>query len=479
MITHEDIKNLVNEWRLREDIIEKDYVIGWLLWGIGSEPDLKDKWIFKGGTCLKKCYIETYRFSEDLDFTVMPNGPTKPKELLSIFERVLRRISEEAGIDFSVMPVKFKQNEKFLYTEGRIYYRGPRNSRNPSSVKLDISASEKIVRPPVLRVISHSYPDELPQPAQVKCYSFEEVFAEKIRAMGERSRPRDLYDIINLFRHKELQSQPELIKSVLIEKCKSKNILPITLSIIENSPYIDELSSEWDNMLGHQLQTLPPFEQYLKELPNLFNWLEKKSAPAKLASIPFSEIEDNTWSPPPTISSWGIGIPLESVRFAAVNHLCIEIVYKKEDKNIKHYLIEPYSLRRTKDNNLVLHAIKIDTQEDRTFRIDRIMKIDITTKSFEPKYQIEFSPTGTINALPSLRKTNFNFYDNKPVKNQDFFTNTKKHKTNFDPTYIFECSYCGKKFRRKKHDTKLNSHKDKNGWNCSGKNGYLVDTIYD
>lgn len=31
--------------------------------------------MFKGGTCLKKCYIETYRFSEDLDFTVLPGGP--------------------------------------------------------------------------------------------------------------------------------------------------------------------------------------------------------------------------------------------------------------------------------------------------------------------------------------------------------------------------------------------------------------------
>jgi len=27
-------------------------------------------WAFKGGTCLKKCYFETYRFSEDLDFTL-------------------------------------------------------------------------------------------------------------------------------------------------------------------------------------------------------------------------------------------------------------------------------------------------------------------------------------------------------------------------------------------------------------------------
>jgi Nucleotidyl transferase AbiEii toxin, Type IV TA system len=42
-------------------------------------------------------------------------------------------------------------------------------------------------------------------PAEVRCYGFEELFAEKIRAMGERSRPRDLYDIVNLFRREDLR----------------------------------------------------------------------------------------------------------------------------------------------------------------------------------------------------------------------------------------------------------------------------------
>ena len=95
MISHNDIKNLVSEWELREDIIEKDYVIGWILWGIGSAPDLGQKWAFKGGTSLKKCYIETWRFSEDLDFTVLPGGPVKPDEIEPCIKRILDRVYEE------------------------------------------------------------------------------------------------------------------------------------------------------------------------------------------------------------------------------------------------------------------------------------------------------------------------------------------------------------------------------------------------
>lgn len=46
---------------LTEEVVEKDYVLGWLLWGIGSHPALSEHWVFKGGTCLKKCFVETYR----------------------------------------------------------------------------------------------------------------------------------------------------------------------------------------------------------------------------------------------------------------------------------------------------------------------------------------------------------------------------------------------------------------------------------
>lgn len=49
--------------------VEKDYALGWALYGIAAHSELAS-WIFKGGTCLKKCYFDTYRFSEDVDFTL-------------------------------------------------------------------------------------------------------------------------------------------------------------------------------------------------------------------------------------------------------------------------------------------------------------------------------------------------------------------------------------------------------------------------
>ena len=67
MIRKQDILDRAAEWQLRPEIIEKDYVLGWLLAAIGGHPLASVSWIFKGGTCLKKCFFETYRFSEDLE----------------------------------------------------------------------------------------------------------------------------------------------------------------------------------------------------------------------------------------------------------------------------------------------------------------------------------------------------------------------------------------------------------------------------
>ncbi len=67
------------------------------LWGIGTEPKLSAPWAFKGGTSLKKCYIETWRFSEDLDFTVIPGGSYKPEDIEPLIKHVLDRVYDESS----------------------------------------------------------------------------------------------------------------------------------------------------------------------------------------------------------------------------------------------------------------------------------------------------------------------------------------------------------------------------------------------
>jgi hypothetical protein len=180
------------------------------------------------------------------------------------------------------------------------------------------------------RRINHPFSDRFPSGDQVRCYSFEELFAEKIRALGERCRPRDLYDVVNIHRRSELRDEPGHVRQALMEKCESKGVAIPTFEGIRSSPVYGELESEWGNMLAHQLPNLPPCKLYLDALDGFFAWLEERVVLEALPPVPAAASEDISWSPPPTVYVWGQNVPLESVRFAGVNYLCIEIEYRKE-----------------------------------------------------------------------------------------------------------------------------------------------------
>lgn len=457
MITRADIVERVAEWGLTEEVIEKDYVLGWLLWGIGTDPILSQSWVFKGGTCLKKCYIETYRFSEDLDFTVLPDGPFRPEDIEPMLLATLARITAESGIDFSTPPrVRLRPNE--TSTEGRVYYTGPRQTPQPAGLKLDISADEPVVRPPVLQQIGHPYPDEFPNGGTVRCYSFDELFAEKIRAMAQRSRPRDLYDIVNLFRRSDLRMYPDTIRSALEEKCAAKSIAVPTAEDFDESPRLAELESEWGNMLGHQLPALPPLEPFLEELPLLFAWLEGDVEEVE-AGATYANDEDESWSPPPTVATWGTGVPLETVRFAAANHLLVELDYGGSTR-----LIEPYSLRRTRAGFLVLHAERADGSGHRAYRVERIQGLRVTTTPFRPRMPIEFSARGPLHAPPQYRT----LVPRAPRTARSRSMRTRE--------FLYACNRCGREFAHTTRNSSLRQHKDPYGNRCSGRSGRYIGT---
>lgn len=273
MITKAEINDRAARWRLQPRVVEKDYAIGWALWGIGRDRYFWDSWLFKGGTCLKKCYLDTPRFSEDLDFTVSPAGSSEVDDILLILHRVAERVYEDSGIDFiSRDPiVKMRPNGRSI--EGRLYYRGPLDTPNFARIKLDITIDEELVCRPEVRNIENLYSDGLPSPGVVLCYSFTEVFAEKIRAMCDRALPRDLYDVITLFRNEESRPSPGVLRPVYERKCESKGLPVFRVDDILSSDSESEMRKRWHNMLGHQLPYLPSFSEYWEELPQFFEWL--------------------------------------------------------------------------------------------------------------------------------------------------------------------------------------------------------------
>lgn len=101
MIGRQEILDFAADFGLDPQVVEKDYMLGWLLAGIGQHAEIGSEWLFKGGTCLKKCYFETYRFSEDLDFTVLNPAHLSGEFLARVFNQIAAWIYTESGIEIS------------------------------------------------------------------------------------------------------------------------------------------------------------------------------------------------------------------------------------------------------------------------------------------------------------------------------------------------------------------------------------------
>ena len=208
MIPKAQILELAKHHDLLPTTIEKDYVIGWFLRSISLHPIIS-KWIFKGGACLKKCYFETYRFSEDLDFTVSPEISISVDSITTNLDEVASWIESNTGLSFPRSTWKIEEyenpREKISY-QVRIPFSGPLGLPNSSlqRVKLDITQDEYISNTPQLRNLYHDYEDATSPSPQILCYTINEILAEKTRALVERNgRVRDVYDIVNISRNLE------------------------------------------------------------------------------------------------------------------------------------------------------------------------------------------------------------------------------------------------------------------------------------
>lgn len=465
MISKQHILERAAEWHLRPDVVEKDYVLGWLLAAIGAHPELSDTWIFKGGTCLKKCYFETYRFSEDLDFSLLPNAAYTQEELLRQLRALVVQAHELSGIDFPEAQVRIdvarnKQGQPTF--QARLAYRGPLAMPNWPRVILDITQHEAVIDPPARRPVFHAYPDAFSDETTVAAYSLEELFAEKTRALFERTRPRDLYDVVQLVENYESAIDTARARKIFADKCASKGLVAPTSaalnSVVQDS---QELAAEWKNMLAHQLPALPPIDAILARLERILAWIDEPRAPVvretveRLSAIVATEGEEIV--APAGVTFWGSAAPLELVRFAGANRLMIEFDYHG-----KHRKAEPYSLRRAGTGNLLLYAREPDVPHVKTFKVADLSRLAVSSETFEPRYPIDLNTIGF--AAPHATTP-------RPRSARSI----GRPKPAYGVTYVFECPYCRKTFRHQRNDPSLRSHKRPGGRvACAGRRGHLV-----
>jgi len=245
MIPIREIKEKARFYGVPPSTIERDYAQNWLLSSLGSL-----NMALKGGTGIRKVYIEQYRFSDDLDFTLVEKY--EPDYLVEVIEECVATVREMSGISF-------QDNVDFINTKsgfrGTVFFRLiPSGADIPIKIELDITepSNENILLPIENREIFHPYSDTIQ--SSVLSYSLEEITGEKIRSLFERIRPRDLYDVYHLLSRVDMS----VVAPVFHKKCKFKNIEPNLSNLNRNK---EQFQMAWDNSLRHQMKQLSHFNE--------------------------------------------------------------------------------------------------------------------------------------------------------------------------------------------------------------------------
>ncbi len=143
MITTAELHRLAGEEGLRFDQAEKDYVILWILSGLAHSGVNEQGWVFKGGTFLRHCYYDGYRFSEDINFSCRPDGGDLEASL-GLLDRVARWVLDESGIRVTPRD-PLKDPGDFQIEIPMEYNRGGARRQGLPQVKVHLTFDEPIL----------------------------------------------------------------------------------------------------------------------------------------------------------------------------------------------------------------------------------------------------------------------------------------------------------------------------------------------
>ena len=234
----EEIKRLSVVTGFSPRLLEKDYYLTQILQKI-SEKNIKNL-VFKGGTCLNKCYLGFYRLSEDLDFVLNQEMKELTKGQIKKILDELRRKMFEVLTELNMKTNKELGNGwKMLTSEGDPKIIGLEIRSNyissiddsTQAIKIEIAFRKKLINPTQKRQINHKFFNALGEPilkegVKIEAIDLTENFAEKFRALVTRKNMaiRDIYDIYYILKEGILKIDEKTVDLSLIKIKESLEI---------------------------------------------------------------------------------------------------------------------------------------------------------------------------------------------------------------------------------------------------------------
>lgn len=461
MIAREEIDAKSAEFEIHPSNVERDYIFGWIIFGLFTVSSLKDELFLKGGNALRKGYFENTRFSRDLDFGIP--GDISQEILLSEINKVCEFIQEKTSVQF--ITTDNKVAEKFSASkapipglkvyEVRVYFKDFYGNSDHIRIKIsmDITRFDKTLLAVQNVKLIHPYSDAEELVGNIRCMKLEEVIATKLKCLLQRQHAPDLFDYV--YSVKLLGgdlNREEVVKTLIQKTIFDRN--PHVLKEILLKTSFDYFREYWSKTLVCAKQFIIDVEDaitsFISDLDDLFNIYQDNG---------FAQF---------TYFGPDLRVPIMN---AARSQTLLKITYKGDER-----LVEPYSLKylvrrdgRAREYFYIYNVVGGSSSPGiRCLVPDSFQSIENTEKKFEPRFIIELSKSGETPENPYL------FDPNKPARRPT----TRRLRTYSGPRYVYQCSYCGKKFTRKTNTSRLNPHKDKYGYPCGSRQGYYIDTKY-
>jgi predicted nucleotidyltransferase component of viral defense system len=232
VIRRSHFTRIADEHEVDAKTVERDYVLTHSVAAISRHP-AEHGLVFKGGTALRLCYFEDYRYSADLDFSLREGGDLDAA--LRCIQTALDGVANEIGFPHLAVADDRK----------RIEYEGPLGRLR--DLKLDV-ATDELVEDTTIQPLLPRYPDQ-PE-ANVSVYTLGEIAAEKLRCVIQRVQARDLFDLNELFVVNRLKLQETW--PAFERKARHKQIDPAQFSE-RFETRVPQWRSRWDSEMHEHL----------------------------------------------------------------------------------------------------------------------------------------------------------------------------------------------------------------------------------
>ena len=429
--------------------VQRDYLHGWILAETYRRTSLGQQLALKGGACFRKAYFPTARYSRDLDFTTpfRFSEDELRSELLGVIGAVAERTGVEFDLDRTIVAPKRRADKSKVITEARFFFRDfyGDESQLVLAVRLDLTQLDQVHLPVQERHLIHQYSDSAECTTTIRCVKLEELLALKMRCLLQRRHIADLYDLAfpALFGGALDVDRSEILSTFLRVTIFGHNP-NVAKGLLLDVP-LAGLKDVWERYISCPAASRFSFEAARESFTELIESMFLGEAVREGARAFFPSSLRNP------IMEAGDGCRLLRLDYGG-----------------RSRLVEPYSLTFKVRKNGVGREYFYGFDQTggqssgpgiKAFVADKVDRVEVTDITFEPQWEFELRKSG---GAETARR----FTSRQRASSAGRARST-------DYRFEVECPYCGRMFKRKRRNPKLNPHQDGYGNRCRGKLGQL------